>query len=98
MKEKISNTQIYLNLFVILDDIEVKQDRIVEKDIELEENITLSMKYPNFNDVLKFEDNNLTETEKTFMLIGKCMESIETEEENVQRECAKASFWCTKKT
>ena len=68
---------------VRLDDIEVKQDRIVEKDIELEENITLSMKYPNFNDVLKFEDNNLTETEKTFMLIGKCMESIETEEENI---------------
>lgn len=68
---------------VRLDDIEVKQDRIVEKDIKLEENITLSMKYPNFNDVLKFEDNNLTETEKTFMLIGKCMESIETEEENI---------------
>ena len=58
---------------VRLDDIEVKQDRIVEKDIELEENITLSMKYPNFNDVLKFEDDKLTETEKTFMLIGKCM-------------------------
>jgi dGTP triphosphohydrolase len=68
---------------VRLDDIEVKQDRIVEKDIKLEENITLSMKYPNFNDVLKFEDNNLTETEKTFILIGKCMESIETEEENI---------------
>ena len=36
-----------------------------------------------FNDVLKLEGEELTETEKTFMLISKCMESIETEEENI---------------
>ena len=68
---------------VRLDDVEVVRDKIVEKEIELEENITLTMRYPNFNDVIKFEDDKLTETEKTFMLISKCMESIETEEENI---------------
>jgi len=71
------------DIAVKLDEVEIKQDKIVNKDIELDENISLTMKYPNFNDVLKLEGEELTETEKTFMLISKCMESIETEEENI---------------
>jgi len=80
---KCSSCEKINDVSVKLDDIEIKKDKEVSKEIQLDENISLTMKYPNFNDVLKFEDNELTDTERTFMLIGKCMESIETEEENI---------------
>jgi len=80
---KCSSCEKVNDVSVKLDDIEIKKDKEVSKEIQLDENISLTMKYPNFNDVLKFEDNELTDTERTFMLIGKCMESIETEEENI---------------
>jgi len=80
---KCSSCEKVNDVSVKLDDIEIKRDKEVSKEIQLDENISLTMKYPNFNDVLKFEDNELTDTERTFMLIGKCMESIETEEENI---------------
>ena len=80
---KCSSCEKVNDVSVKLDDVEIKRDKEVSKEIQLDENISLTMKYPNFNDVLKFEDNELTDTERTFMLIGKCMESIETEEENI---------------
>lgn len=69
---------------VRLDDVKIVRDEEVPNEVQLDENISLTMRYPNFVDVLRFEDNELNDTERTFMLISKCMESIETEEEHIK--------------
>lgn len=51
------------------------------KDIEISNTISLQMRYPGYMDVASLEDKNLTETEKVFKLIGKCIESVTTEDE-----------------
>ena len=66
-----------------LDDVEIKRDDNENYDIELEENISLKMKYPNFIDVLKSEESKGSETDKAFDMIGKCIDSVTTEEEHI---------------
>ena len=66
-----------------LDDVEIKRNENQSHEIDLEENISLKMKYPNFTDVLKSEESEGSETDKAFDMIGKCIEAVVTEEEHI---------------
>lgn len=63
-----------------LNDIEVEVPE-GNREIEITSDITLKMKYPAFNDILEVEELNKTDSEKSFILIGKCIESVVTEDE-----------------
>ena len=69
---------------VNLDDVKIKSNKEVNKEILVDGdiNITLKMKWPQFYDVVLIEeDKKLSETERTFKLIAKCMESLSTDDE-----------------
>ena len=67
---------------VNLDEVKIKSNKEVDKEISVDGDITLKMKWPQFYDVVLIEENEkLSETERTFKLIAKCMESIVTEDE-----------------
>lgn len=65
---------------IALDDVEIDKINPDEK-IEINEEMTLKMAYPNFSDMLIIEKKSMTETEKTFLLMAKCIDSVITEEE-----------------
>jgi len=52
-----------------------------DKSIEINDTISLQMRYPGYMDVASLEDETLSGTEKVFKLIGKCIESVTTEDE-----------------
>lgn len=66
-----------------LDDVQVKKPDEKLGEIELNDTISLKMKYPSFSDVASLESKDLSDTEKVFHLIGKCLESVTTEEEHI---------------
>jgi hypothetical protein len=68
-------------VIIPIDDIKVTNPK-TDKNIKLNDEITLSMQYPSLNDILKTNalDNN-TEIERNMETFYACLEAVETEEE-----------------
>jgi hypothetical protein len=65
---------------ISLDDVEI--DEIdAHAEIAISDGMTLKMTYPNFSDMIHIEESTVTETEKTFLLMAKCIDQVITEEE-----------------
>jgi hypothetical protein len=65
-----------------VDDIDVRKNPDHDKQIKLDDNIMIEMKYPSLNEFVKenFDSENL-DPEKSFELIASCVDKIYTEEE-----------------
>ena len=76
-----------------LDDIKVTIDKNHSKDIKLDDNLTLRMKYPSLKEFIKtnFGNNFNMSVDDTFDLILSCIEQVYSEEESW------AASDCTKK-
>jgi len=76
-----------------LDDIKVQVDEKHKRDIKLDDNLVLRMKYPSLNEFIKsnFNIENIVTVDETFDLICSCIEQVYTEEESW------AASDCTKK-
>lgn len=66
-----------------LDNVHVEKPDNKLSEIELSDTISLKMKYPSFSDVSSLEGKDLSNTEKVFHLIGKCLESVTTDDEHI---------------
>ena len=70
---------------VYVDDIEVIKSKDHNKDIKLDKDMTLRMKYPSLNQFVEnnfdIEDNPETTVNKTFQLVADCMETVFTKED-----------------
>ena len=66
-----------------LDEIKVHKDKDHSRDIILDEELTLRMKYPSMNEFVKnnFSDGDIS-VDQTFELISSCVEQIFNEEES----------------
>ena len=67
-----------------LDDIEISVDKKHSRDIKLDDNLTLRMKYPSMNEFIKsnFGNDFNMSVDDTFNLIVSCMEQVYNEEES----------------
>jgi len=67
-----------------LDDIQVNVDEKHSRDIKLDDNLTLRMKYPSMNEFIKsnFGNDFNMSVDDTFSLIVSCMEQVYSEEES----------------
>ena len=76
-----------------LDDIKVQTSEEHTKDIKLDNNLTMRMKYPSMNEFVKsnFNISDGVDVDDTFDLISSCIEQVYTEEESW------AASDCTKK-
>ncbi len=75
-----------------LDDIEVKTSKEHSRDIKLDDNLTLRMKYPSMNEFIKnnFINMNNVSIDETFDLICSCVEQVYSEEESwTASDCTK---------
>jgi|TARA_B100000282_G_C31719193_1_gene485110 hypothetical protein len=80
---------------VYIDEIEVNKDESHNRDIDLDGNLTLRMKYPSLNEFIKnnfdFSTEDEESIEKTFDIIASCIDIIFDKEESW------AASDCTKK-
>lgn len=76
-----------------LDDIKVQTSEEHTRDIKLDNNLTMRMKYPSMNEFVKsnFNISDGVDVDDTFDLISSCIEQVYTEEESW------AASDCTKK-
>ena len=76
-----------------LDDIEVQKNEEHNKQIKLDENLMMEMKYPSLDQFIKnnFDFNEKNQMDQSFQLIASCIDKIYTEEE------VWATADCTKK-
>ncbi len=76
-----------------LDDIKVQTSENHTRDIKLDNNLTMRMKYPSMNEFVKsnFNITDGVDVDDTFDLISSCIEQVYTEEESW------AASDCTKK-
>ena len=76
-----------------LDDIKVQTSEEHTRDIKLDNNLTMRMKYPSMNEFVKsnFNIGDGVDVDDTFDLISSCIEQVYTEEESW------AASDCTKK-
>ena len=67
-----------------LDDIQISVDKKHSRDIKLDDNLTLRMKYPSMNEFIKsnFGNDFNMSVDDTFNLIVSCMEQVYNEEES----------------
>lgn len=67
-----------------LDDIQINVDKKHSRDIKLDDNLTLRMKYPSMNEFIKsnFGNDFNMSVDDTFSLIVSCMEQVYNEEES----------------
>lgn len=67
-----------------LDDIEVHSSKDHSRDIKLDNNLTLRMKYPSMNEFIKNNFINMSNVtiDETFDLICSCVEQVYSEEES----------------
>jgi hypothetical protein len=75
-----------------LDDIQIQTSVDHSKDIKLDENLILRMKYPSMTEFIKnnFSNENVMTVENTFDLIISCIDQIYSEEESwVASDCSK---------
>ena len=70
---------------IYVDEIEVIKSKEHKKDITLDKDMTLRMKYPSLNQFIEnnfdVEDNPQTTVSKTFQLVADCMETVFTKED-----------------
>jgi len=76
-----------------LDDIQVQKSEEHNKQIKLDENLMMEMKYPSLDQFIKnnFDFNEKNQMDQSFQLIASCIDKIYTEEE------VWATADCTKK-
>ena len=74
-----------------LDDIQIQNNKEHCKDIKLDDNLTLRMKYPSMNEFIKNNFGAAMAVSDTFDLITSCVDQVFSEEESW------ASSDCTKK-
>ena len=76
-----------------LDDIQVQKNEEHNKQIKLDENLMMEMKYPSLDQFIKnnFDFNEKNQMDQSFQLIASCIDKIYTEEE------VWATADCTKK-
>ena len=76
-------TEVPVTIYV--DEIEVIKAKEHKKDITLDKDMTLRMKYPSLNQFIEnnfdVEDNPQTTVSKTFQLVADCMETVFTKED-----------------
>jgi len=76
-------TEVPVTIYV--DEIEVIKSKEHSKDITLDKDMTLRMKYPSLNQFVEnnfdVEDNPETTVNKTFQLVADCMETVFTKED-----------------
>ena len=76
-------TEVPVTIYV--DEIEVIKSKEHNKDITLDKDMTLRMKYPSLNQFIEnnfdTEDNPETTVNKTFQLVADCMETVFTKED-----------------
>ena len=76
-------TEVPVTIYV--DEIEVIKSKEHKKDITLDKDMTLRMKYPSLNQFVEnnfnVEDNPETTVNKTFQLVADCMETVFTKED-----------------
>ena len=76
-------TEVPVTIYV--DEIEVIKSKEHKKDITLDKDMTLRMKYPSLNQFVEnnfdVEDNPQTTVSKTFQLVADCMETVFTKED-----------------
>ena len=76
-------TEVPVTIYV--DEIEVIKSKEHSKDITLDKDMTLRMKYPSLNQFVEnnfdVEDNPETTVSKTFQLVADCMETVFTKED-----------------
>ena len=76
-------TEVPVTIYV--DEIEVIKSKEHKKDITLDKDMTLRMKYPSLNQFVEnnfdIEDNPETTVNKTFQLVADCMETVFTKED-----------------
>jgi hypothetical protein len=67
-----------------LDDIKVQVSKDHKRDIQLDENLKMRMKYPSMNEFIKnnFAFENAMSVDDTFDLISSCIEQVYNEEES----------------
>ena len=77
---------------IALDDIKVQESKKHSKDIKLDDNLSLRMKYPSMEEFVKSNfamDGNI-DLEDTFDLISSCIEQVYNEEESwTAADCSK---------
>jgi len=80
---------------IYIDEIQIEKDPSHTPDIQVDRNITIRMKYPSLEEFIQtnfiFENENLSQVERSFEIVASCIESVYTEEE------AWAASDCTKK-
>ena len=76
-------TEVPVTIYV--DEIEVIKSKEHNKDITLDKDMTLRMKYPSLNQFIEnnfdTEDDPQTTVDKTFQLVADCMETVFTKED-----------------
>jgi hypothetical protein len=67
-----------------LDDIRVQTSEKHSRDIKLDDNLTMRMKYPSMSEFIKsnFNVNEMIDVDDTFDLISSCIEQVYSEEES----------------
>ena len=67
-----------------LDDIKVQTSEKHSRDIRLDDNLTMRMKYPSMSEFIKsnFNVNEMIDVDDTFDLISSCIEQVYSEEES----------------
>ena len=70
---------------IYVDEIKVVKSKDHKRDISLDKNLTLRMKYPSLNQFISSnfdtKDESQTTVDKTFQLIADCMDTVYSEEE-----------------
>ena len=76
-------TEVPVTIYV--DEIKVVKSKDHKRDISLDKNLTLRMKYPSLNQFISSnfdtKDESQTTVDQTFQLIADCMDTVYTEEE-----------------
>jgi len=82
-----------VNVSINLEDIEVQKNEGHNKQIKLDENLMMEMKYPSLDEFIKnnFDFKEVTQMDQSFQLIASCIDKIFNEEE------VWATADCTKK-
>lgn len=73
------------NLRIDLNEIQIEVDK-KDMDIQLNDMYLLKMKYPTYNDIIKDKillNESRTQTEQLLATLRNCMDSIQTDEENI---------------
>ena len=76
-------TEVPVTIYV--DEIQVVKSKEHKKDIVLDKNMTLRMKYPSLNQFIEnnfdMDDRSTTTVDKTFQLVADCMDTVFTKED-----------------